>query len=730
MATQVTPLVPFGEPDNAANVAVQRPWRMRGLLSSLADGIEHFLARAGPDRGPWLAIAFAAGIGSWFAFNSPWQWMGVAGLALLTAISVRSFWHLREDRAATRLALIVLGMTFALGIAVAWARSEVVGAEPLARPSIMQINGRVLEREEQPAEGRVRLVLAARDAEAGRAIRLRVNVPRDKDIAEATEGAQVRLRARLMPPSPPLLPGAYDFARAAWFEGYAATGSLVGDIELVEGGKADKSGIAGLQRFLSAHVRSQLDGSAGSIAAAFASGDRGAIAEADEIAMRDAGLTHLLSISGLHVSAVIAAAYFLALKVLALWPWLTLRIRLPLLAAAIGAGAGIGYTLLTGAEVPTVRSCVGAVLVLIALALGREPLSMRMVATAAGFVLLLWPESLVGPSFQMSFCAVIAIVALHNAQPIREFLRPRDESWLRWFARRVLMLFVAGIVIEIALTPIVLFHFHRAGLYGAFANVLAIPLVTFVSMPLIALGLLFDIAGLGMPFWWLAGQSLDLLLFIANTTASQPGAVKLVPQMSMGTVLLFVAGGLWLALWRGRARLFGFVPAMVGTVLLTATPVPDLLVTRDGIDVGIVDRTGRLFLLRDSPGSYSQENIVELSGAEAAPLAIVNYPGARCSADFCSVMLNREGRAWHLLIARSREQIDERALASACELSDLVIADRWLPRSCKPRWLKADRRYLAENGGLAIYLSRERIDTVAESQGEHGWWRGDNGQNR
>ena len=62
--------------------------------------------------------------------------------------------------------------------------------------------------------------------------------------------------------------------------------------------------------------------------------------------------------------------------------------------------------MLTGAEVPTVRSCAAAVLVLVALALGREPLTFRLLAVAAGFVLLLWPESVAGPSFQMSFAAV------------------------------------------------------------------------------------------------------------------------------------------------------------------------------------------------------------------------------------------------------------------------------------------------------------------------------------
>ena len=457
MATQGTPIVPFGEGYPAADVAVQRPWRMRGLLSRFADKIEGFLASSGFDRGPWLVVAFAAGIGSWFVLTQPWQWVAGVSLALLGALGAVAVWKGEDGRAHLRMASCALGFAFALGMAVIWARSEMIGAEPIARPTLMQLDAAILERQEQPAEGRVRLVLAARDPEHGRTIKVRVNVPEEKDALGLVEGAHIRLRARLMPPSPPLLPGAYDFARRSWFEGFAATGSLVGEAEIVSLPSTADRPVARLQRWLSAHVRDNLGGSSGSIAAAFASGDRGAIAEADEIAMRDAGLTHLLSISGLHVSAVIAAAYFLALKLLALWPYLALRVRLPLVAAAIAALAGIAYTLLTGAQVPTVRSCIGAVLVLIALALGREPLSMRMVAVAAGVVLLLWPESLVGPSFQMSFAAVIAIVALHNAKPVRDFLAPREEAWLRWFARRVLMLFVTGLVIEIALTPIVLF---------------------------------------------------------------------------------------------------------------------------------------------------------------------------------------------------------------------------------------------------------------------------------
>ncbi len=742
------PIIPMGEDPSGSDAAgkpAPRPWQTALGLSSAArgdwrhragDAAERFLAEAGFDRAPWLAVVFALGIMAWFALPLAWQWgAAIAGGVGLTFAAL-ALWPpgsvADETRANLRLAVVACGLVFAFGVGVVWARSGIVGAEPIARPGVSLVHGAVLAREDLPGEGRLRLTLAVRDAQDGAARKVRVNVPL-ASFGEAgvpaglAEGAEVRLRARLMPPASPMLPGSYDFARAAWFKGLAATGTMIGPLTILrpapEGG-----GVAGLQRALSAHVRAAVPGSPGAIAAAFASGDRGGIAEADEIAMRDSGLTHLLSVSGLHVSAVIGAAYFAALRLLALWPALALRVRLPMVAAGVGALAGIGYTLLSGAEVPTVRSCVAALLVLGALVLGREALSLRMVALAAGFVLLLWPESAIGPSFQMSFAAVLAIVALSTSGPVRAFLAPRDEPWWAHAGRRAAMLFVTGAVIELALMPIVLFHFHRAGMYGALANVVAIPLVTFVAMPLIALALLLDTAGLGWPVWWLVERALALLLAIAHLTAGQAGAVRLMPQISVLAVGLFAAGGLWLGLWRGRVRLAGLVPVAAAGVLVAATPIPDLLVTGDGQQVGITlraaDGSTRLLALRDSRSSYTRGNLMELAGVSADPVPLAEWEGARCSSAFCTLILARGGRDWVLLLGRGRAQVEERALAAACGQADIVVSERYLPRSCRPRWLKADRRHLEQSGGLAIFLASERIVSVVESQGEHGWWRG------
>lgn len=724
MARDALPDVPLGDVPVGDAALQHGPWRKRVDLASGLSAIERFLARAGFARAPWLVVGFAAGIAAWFALPTAGWW--VAFILAGCGIAAGAMLLLREDGALPflRQALAALTLALALGCGHVWVKSALVGAPPMVRPQAAELAGTVLSRQEQPAEGRVRLLLAMRDPESGRAIKVRLNVPLALDRAELRPGSEVLLRARLVPPAPPMLPGGYDFARAAWFQGIAATGSVLGDVTVVRAGSPG-GGLEDVQRALSAHVRAQLPGSAGAIAAAYASGDRGAISEADDEAMRNSGLAHLLSISGLHVSAVIAAVYVAIMKLGALWPWLALRVRLPLAAAAGGALAGIGYTLLTGAEVPTVRSCIAALLVLAALALGREALSLRMVAVAAFVVLLFWPEAIVGPSFQMSFAAVIAIVALHGAAPIQTFLAPREEGWLARAGRNLAMLLLTGVVIELALMPIGLFHFHQSGVYGALANVVAIPLTTFVSMPLIALALLLDTVGLGAPVWWLAGQSLDALLGLAHFTASQPGAVTTMPAMGRGALLLFVAGGLWLALWNGRVRLWGLAPAAIGAVLLATLTPPDLLVSGDGRHVGLTgEQPGELLVLREGREGYARDTLLELAGMSGTPRSLDQWPGARCNADLCVVQVRRGGRDWSVLMTRTRDRLPERELAAACERVDVVISDRWLPRSCRPRWLKADRRYLERSGGLAIDLADQRVVSVADSQGEHGWWVG------
>ena len=694
--------------------------RVRGALETWLDAERDQLAL-------WLPVALGGGVAAWYLLDSTRQW--IAAILMMSALGLAALALGRTGRTARVVAIGALAA--ALGLALIWWRAERVAAPVLDRPVIARFVGRVETVDPLPARALVQLemtpirtlpIACARppcDPPAMLPPRFRVNLAEADAPAGLHAGSIIALRARLMPPPGAGVPGAYDFAQTAWFAQIGATGRGFAPVRVIAapGGTSD-----GIRIRLTRHIEGQLPGSAGGIATALVTGDTGAIIEGDADAMRRAGLAHLLSISGLHVTAVVGITMWLVLRLLALSPWLALRFRLPVIAAVAGAAAAVGYTLLAGAGVPTVRSCVASLLVVAAMAIGREALTLRLVAAGALIVLLAWPESLAGPSFQLSFAAVTAIIALHEHPSARAWFAKRGEIWWRRLGRELGALLLTGVLVEAALAPIALYHFHKQGIYGAVANIVAIPLTTFVVMPLEALALLFDTLGAGAPFWWATGAAVRALLWIAHTAGDAPGAVTMLPAMPDGAFALMVAGGLWIALWRTRVRRLGLAPLIAGAIWALATPAPDLLVTGDGRHVAVRTEGGAVAVLRDRAGDYTKAMLSENSGVDGDdPPALADMAEARCSRDLCLVDRRAGGRTWRIMATRSAYLVPAPALIAACRDADIVISERRLPRRCTPRWLRLDRSLLTRSGGLAITLSTGQIVSVTTPGDRHPW---------
>ena len=703
---------------SAPNIAgAPLPQRARGYwraqFSAARERIEAFLEAERAQLPPWFVVGFGTGIAAWFALDTPMQWLALVALGGGGAIAGFALRGGRSERAAGWFALAMM-----LGCALVWARSAWVAAPRIVRPQIAAFEARIERVEPLVAKGDVRLTLAPTDPALPPRIRVSLDA-RDAPPHLAND-ARIRLRARLTGPPPMALPGTYDFARDAWFRGIGGVGRALGPVEVLAPGTL--SGLDGARDRLGRHIRDRLPGASGGIATALATGDQNAVGKEDAEAMRRSGLTHLLSVSGLHIAAVVGAAMLLTLKLLALSERLALRFNLVLVAAGAGAVAGVGYTLLTGAQVPTVRSCIVALLVLAGIALGRDALSLRLLSVAALVILLFKPESLAGASFQLSFAAVTSIIALHSTQWARRTFMRRDEGPFARFGRAILAMLATGLAVEIALIPFALYHFHKAGLYGIGANLVAIPLTTFVIMPLEAGALLLDSIGLGAPLWYLTGLAIDGLLWMARTVGSAKGAVATLAAMPGWAFAMIIAGGLWLCLWNGRIRLYGLVPFLIGTAAAAAAPVPDLLVTGDGRHLAIVEAGGAPLILRARSGDFVRELFAENSGFDGDPAILDSAPFASCSRDSCVADLVRSGRSWRVLSTRSSQRIDWRELVTACAGAEIVVSDRWLPRGCTPNWLKLDRDSLGRTGGVAIYLgARPRVETVAERLGKHPW---------
>ncbi|WP_426163394.1 ComEC/Rec2 family competence protein [Sandarakinorhabdus sp. DWP1-3-1] len=659
----------------------------------------------------WLPVAFGAGIAAWFVL--PWAEQRLAaavlclGLALAGGLS-----RLRP--------LLVAGLLALAGMGVAEWRSARVAHPVLAARPVASVTGIVTGVENRADRRQIRLLVAP-DAGSGLPPLVRLTV---RGKVEVAPGARVAVRAMLSPPAAAAVPGGYDFARRAWFAGIGATGFPMGPVRVLAPAPPPAGPLAWLAAArgrLTARIVAAVPGESGAIAAAFVTGDQGAIPIETAQAMRDSGLAHLLSISGLHIAVVVGGAIFLVRRTLTLSPWIALRWPVKTIAVAVAAVIGVAYTLLAGGEVPTVRTILATLIVLVGMVLGREAFSLRLLAAASFIILAVRPEALLGASFQLSFAAVIAIVALYESRLGRWLTTPQeDEHPLHRLGRHLLSLLVSGLVAELALSSIGLFHFNRAGLYGVLANLVAIPLASFVIMPALVLALLADVVGLGAWAWPLVGLVMGWLVEIAHAAAALPCAVVRRPAMPVPAYALIIAGGLWLALWRSRLRWWGAGAAALGVVLAMAAAPADLLVSSDGRNAAVRLPDGRLAFLRARTGSFLKDVWGDALAAEG-DAAFVDLPGMACSGDACVSRIHAGGRDWRLLATLSRDYVARASFEPACAAADIVISDRRLPGWCRPRWLKLDRTALADSGAVAIWLGERRVETVHDRIGDHPW---------
>ncbi|HEX7821505.1 MAG TPA: ComEC/Rec2 family competence protein [Sphingobium sp.] len=705
---------------------------LRQVLRGSGQAAERLLEAERVQLPLWSPVALGMGIAAWFALPTRMEWMVLIWLCLAGAAAL--LWlGTRGGRTGGRFAHACgVGMLLAAaGCVLPWGKAVLFGGTVLARPAMVDMEASIVGVETMSGRGVVRLLLkpvARPDLPA----RVRVNVAlADMPKAAGMPGSggisvggglhvgdRIQLRARFMPPASPAFPGGYDYARRAWFDGVGATGRALPPVGVTYR-QADAG--PGLRVRLAEHVASRVEGGAGALAVTMATGDRGRITPEVEDVMRQSGLTHLLSISGVHVTALIGGVVLLVYSLLALSPRLALRWPLLLIASGAGAGAGVGYTLLTGAEVPTIRSCVTALLVMAGLALGREAISLRLLACGALLVMILWPEAVIGPSFQLSFAAVAAIVTLYEHPRVRALVQARDEPFWARGLRFLGGLFATGVVVELVLMPIALYHFHKTGLLGALANMIAIPLTELVIMPAEALALVMDVAGAGAPAWWVVEKALNFLLLVAHLVARQSGAVALTPAIPPFAFAAAMIGLIWCMLWRTRLRWLGLPVLLLGLSGYALADAPDILVSSDGRHVAVRTAKGGVALLRDRAGGYMRNQMAEQAAFGGDLTALSDLAAARCSPDFCTVEMAGGGRRYRILMTRSRLSVPWQELVAHCGAADIVIADRRLPRACIARWLMLDRKNLSQFGGATITLSNRHVRRSRDPRDEHPW---------
>lgn len=676
---------------------------MRGWIARV---FEENRSRAGL----WLPVAFGAGIFSYFELSfEPPLWAGPVMVALIAPF-------LLACRRSMVLAFSMMALfAAAAGFSAAQFRTWKVAAPILQNEIGASLTGIVEEVRVTPRGERliVRVEQLGRlgpDALPGRVRLLLLK----RDQAPST-GARIKVFGRFRPPPAPVSPYAYDFQRALYFKGIGAVGFALGQVDVDVPGTVPLVGsLSRLRGVLSERIRSRLPGDIGALAAALLVGDRDWISEQATTAMRDAGIAHLLAISGLHMGLVAGCVFFFTRLLLSLHPNTALKWPTRTIAALIAILVATTYLLLSGASVPTQRAFIMTLIVLTGVMMGRRAISMRLIATAATLIMLVRPEYVLSASFQLSFAAVTGLVAVYESGKWGR--RPSGGGLFAVSAKQIALLALSSLVASSATLPFALYHFQKAALYGAVTNLLAIPAASFWIMPFGVASLMlmpFGLEGLALiPM----GVGLDGVLRLAKIVQDWPHAIHIVAASPGWVIGLATCSGLWLCLLHGNVR-FAAVPvlaACMAALMVAPWPPPTLVIADRARMVGVFSETRMATTSGKSSFAVGvwrrRAGLLDTqSDARVAPFRF------QCDSLGCATNVLRIGS-----IAWSK---DAQSLSEDCRRADILVTRVRVPENCSSPRLVLGPKQIRPGGSIAVWLDQPvpKIVYSRQIQGSRPW---------
>jgi competence protein ComEC len=701
-------------------VAGERVGLMPAWTARIVAALSDRLAMEGERRLLWLPVFFGAGIGVYFALQvEPPLWPGVAGAIAGTGLSLALRRHPAWCEAA--LALTVFAAGFALMGETAWEREAPMLQRHLG-PVIL--TGRVIDIDLAQKGWRIVVEsdpLAGLDPSA-QPHRLRLHIPQTSD--ELNPGDHVRVKAMLYPVPPQILPDGRDFQRELYFARIGGVGYAFGGARRI-GGPENASEAGGgwsedlrlVRAEMARRINAVLPGSTGGVASALITGKRGAIAEEVKQSFRDSGLSHLLAIAGLHLGLVGAFVFFAVRGGLALIPPVALRYPIKKIAAGATLVVLTCYLLISGAAIPTERAFVMNGVVFVAILIDRLRISMRICAIAAAVVLVLDPASLVGVSFQMSFGAVVALIAVYETFGGKLGHVLGGRSLLTGVLGYCGAVVVTTLVATLGTYPFSIYHFHHVALYSPLANVIAVPLSALWTLPWGVVTCLLMPFGLERLALLPMGWGIEVTIWVAQHVSTLPGDVWTTPRLPPSGLLLISLGGLWLCLWRGSWRRWGVVAIVAGFGSMTLTRAPDIIIADSGRFVAARASDGHYFVSADKGEKMVRSFLAEETGetlADWPQAGIAAEDGLDCAKASC--LYRAHGRTVAIITS-------EGALPLRCGGLDAIVSQVPAGFRCRSMMPVIDRIDSWRRGAVALWLGADGItvESTNEMRGDRPW---------
>ncbi len=564
-------------------------------------------------------------------------------------------------------------------------------------------------------------------------LRIKVKTPY-ADLPEP--GTRVNVWGPLWPPNDSALPGGYDFRRQAFFKQLGGTGlsyvpprtyetryllHFFWDGVSIQFEKARRS--------LTQETFAHLTGPAGDMTAALLSGNQTSIDKNVMEAMRASGLSHLLSISGVHVSMMALLVYVPLRFLFALFPGIALRWPIKKIAAFTAILATALYTCLVGADAPTVRSALMTGLVFFAIMMDRRAMSLRLVALAACAIMLTTPSATMGASFQMSFAAVLAMIAAYEKRVdalLLAGIMSESPAWVKNAGRYMRDITLTSLIATAATTPFTIFHFQTFSFYGVLANMIAIPLTTLWILPCLLLTYITAPFNLSGPFLDCAGWGSALLIFLAQKVAAWPLAQIPFPAMPAWAFGSIVIGGLWLCLWKSVWRFAGLIGILAGCLYPFFVTQPSVYISDDKNVWAVVLDDGRLAVYGKRKEDFTIGQWLQHSGIREAiyinKKTMESLPETlSCDEAYCAYQPQAASNG--PMIVFLNEGATPETVSKACANSQLVLVSfSALPDCTKPR-IVIDAEKLQRLGAhtLSFIKNDVSVQTVRTGDEQRPW---------
>jgi competence protein ComEC len=336
---------------------------------------------------------------------------------------------------------------------------------------------------------------------------------------------------------------------------------------------------------------------------------------------------------------------------------------------------------------------------------------MRNLALAAFGVLLLAPQSVVHPSFQLSFAATLALLATYE-RGLPWTMRGADTSLGARVAlcggREAVSLLVASTVAGLATTLFAAYHFHRLAPYGALANLLAMPVVSAWVMPAGILALLAMPFGFDGVLWSLMGVGIEWMMAVALWVARLPGAVGHIHAFGVAPVLVGAAGLIVVCLLRTPLRWIGAVFVGLAVIGILRTPQPDAYVSPDAGVLAVRGEDGRLHMIKLGIDTFAIREWLAADADARTQKDTSLGEGVHCDTAACLAPMTGGGQVSAVL--------EPEAFEEDCRRAVLVVTHRQAPPDCAA--MVVDRNVSRRSGALALFRTAKGF--AVEAARPHG----------